>query len=55
MDFDPRNTVRSDGTIMSGNIARDRIAPETKAAIHALLPKPFDAVQLLAALDAPAG
>jgi CheY-like chemotaxis protein len=40
---------------MSGNIARDQIAPETKAAIRALLPKPFDATQLLAAIDVPAG
>ncbi len=40
---------------MSGNIARDQISPEIKAAIHVLLPKPFDAIQLLAALDTPAG
>ena len=40
---------------MSGNIARDQISPETKAAIHVLLPKPSDAAQHLAALDAPAG
>ena len=38
---------------MSGNIAEDKIAPETKTAIRALLPKPFDAGQLLAAIAPP--
>jgi PAS domain S-box-containing protein len=40
---------------MSGNIAGDQIAPETKAAIQALLPKPFDAAQLLASIEASVG
>ena len=40
---------------MSGNIARDQISPETKDSIRALLPKPFDAAQLLDAIRAHAG